>query len=98
MEAAFKAVIMAEWQNMPEAFRVLFAQHRYDLRQLTDSEARKRFNPIYDDALRRIAQGEQIKMQEHVQIENPSGVVHSKKYSGPKGSEAIQAMLKGIKS
>lgn len=96
-DASFKAVIMAEWQNMPESFRVLFAQHRYELRQLTDSEARKRFKPIYDDALRRIAQGEQIKMQEHVQIENPSGTVHGRnKYNGPKGSDAIKEMLKGL--
>ena len=96
-ESSFKAVIMAEWQNMPESFRVLFAQHRYELRQLTDTDARKRFKPIYDDALRRIAQGEQFKIQERVQIENPSGTVHGRnKYNGPKGSDAIKEMLKGL--
>jgi hypothetical protein len=98
LNEAFKALIMGEWQNMPEAFRVLFASHRYELRQLSDTESRKRFKPIYDDAVRRIAQGEQIKMQKHVQIENPSGVVHSKKYNGPKGSEAIEVMLGWFKS
>lgn len=96
-DLAYKALIMAEWGNMPESFRVLFSQHRYELRQLSDAESRKRFKPVYDDAVRRIAQGEQIKIQERLKIENPSGTVHNKKYSGPTGSDAIKLMMRGLK-
>lgn len=94
MDQAFMALIMAEWQSMPEAFRVLFAKHRYDLRQLSDAEARKRFKPIYDDAVRRIAAGEEIKMRESVKLENPSGTTHTKRHSGPTGNEALANLKK----
>lgn len=93
-EAAFRALIMAEWQNMPEAFRVLFAQHRYDLRQRSDAEARKLFRPIYEDAIKRISQGEEIKLAERIKLENPSGTTHTNRFKGPTGNEAMKSIKK----
>lgn len=96
-DQAFKALIMAEWQNMPESFRVLFTQHRFNLRQLSDTEARSRFKPIYDDAVRRIAAGEEFKIEQRDQLYGPSGTVKRERYNGPKGSDAIKLMMKGLK-
>lgn len=89
MEAAFRAVIMAEWHKMPEAFRVLFAHHRYDLRIRSDAEARKLFKPIYDDAIKRISKGEKIKLSERIAIESYSGTTHTKRHKQPSGNEAM---------
>ena len=96
-DESFRALIMAEWSNMPEAFRVLFTEHRFSLRQLTDTEARKRFKPIYDDAVKRIAAGEKFKIQKREQLYGPSGTTRKERYDGPKGSEAIKLMMKGLK-
>ena len=90
----FKAVIMAEWQNMPEAFRVLFAQHRYALRQRSDAEARKLFAPIYQDAIKRISQGEEIKLAECIKLESSSGTTHTRRHDGPTGNEAMSLLKK----
>jgi hypothetical protein len=91
-EATYRALILAQWNMMPEAFRVLFAQHRFDLRQLAESEARKRFKPIYENAVRRIAAGEVFKIQERPQIENPSGTTHTKKF----GRDQVRTVMNDL--
>lgn len=96
-DESFRALIMAEWHKMPESFRVLFTQHRFNLRQLSDTEARNRFKPIYDDAVRRIAAGEEFKIEQRDQLYGPSGTVKRERYNGPKGSDAIKLMMKGLK-
>ena len=93
LETAFNAVIFARWAEVPEAMQVLFAKHRYDLKQLSSTEAMKRFKPIYDDAVKRILAGEEIKKQERARLDNPSGTTHTKKYNGPTGNEALSNLL-----
>ena len=92
-DEAFSAVIFAKWADVPEAMQVLFSQHRYDLKQLSDTEARKRFKPIYEDAIKRILAGEEIKKQERARLENPSGTTHTKTHNGPTGNEALSNLL-----
>lgn len=95
-EQSFKAVILAEWAVLPEAFKVIFAPHRYSLRQLSAIEAFKQFKPIYEDAVRRLADGEVIKMPERPLIEMQKPKISAVHKNGLKGSEAIKHLLNGI--
>lgn len=92
-DEAFNAVIFAKWSEVPEAMQVLFSQHRYDLKQLSSTGARKAFKPIYEDAIKRILAGEEIKKQERTRLANPSGTTHTKKHNGPTGNEALSNLL-----
>ena len=93
-EVSLKAVILKEWHKLPEAFRVLFAQHRYDLKIRSDAEAKKYFKPFYEDAIKRISQGEEIKMRESIKLESKSGTTHTRHINGPTGNEAMAQLKK----
>lgn len=94
MQDSYLSLVLGEWHKMPEAFRVLFVQHRYQLRNMTDTAGRAFFKPIYEDAIKRIAAGEQIKIQKREMLDNPSGLTKSKKVDGPTGKEAMKILLK----
>lgn len=93
IDTSFTAMIFGRWGQLPEAFQVVFAQHRYDLRQLSDEAARKRFKSIYESTVDRIAKGEVIKKPEVDMIEVDSGTTHTGKVKGPTGNKALQGLL-----
>jgi len=103
-EEAYKAVIFSAWGRLPVAFRVLFSDHAFNLRKLSEAEARKAFKPIYDDAVQRIARGEKFSLPNHYEIEyqprpNPSGVVHARRKRGNLkaiGNQTMSELLKGL--
>jgi hypothetical protein len=93
LEASFTAMIFGRWGQLPEAFQVVFADHRYRLRQLSEEAARKQFKPIYENTVERIAKGEVIKKPERTLISSDSGTVHAKKHNGPVGNAAMKGLL-----
>lgn len=92
-ETSFKATIFGKWGALPEAFQVVFGEHRYDLRKLSEDAARKRFKKIYDSTVKRIAGGEIIRKPEVPQLASPSVTVHTRRQCGPTGKEAMQGLL-----
>lgn len=102
-EEAYHAVIFSSWTKMPAAFRVLFADHAFNLRKLSASDSRKSFKPLYDDAVARVARGEKFTLPNNLHIapqpsSNPSGVVHAKRRGNLKevGNQAMANLLKGL--
>ena len=103
-EEAYNSVIFSAWSKLPTAFRVLFADHAFNLRKLPASEAKKTFKSLYDDAVQRVASGETFSLPNSPEIEyqprgNPSGVVHAKFKRGDLkeiGNQAMSELLKGL--
>lgn len=93
ISTSFTAMIFGRWGQLPEAFQVVFGEHRYSLRQLSEEAARKRFKDIYEDTVDRIAKGEVIKKPERPMITESSGTVHTKKHNGPTGNAAMKNLL-----
>lgn len=88
----FMALILARWGEMPEQLRIALSPYRYELRQLTEANARKRFKEIYRDVVEKIARGVIFEKPNVPQIASPSGTVHTKN-NGLSGQEALNSLL-----
>ena len=64
----YRAVIFSSWGALPESFKVLFTKHAFSLKQMNESDALRMFKPIYEDAIKRIAGGEILKIPDTVRI------------------------------
>ena len=92
LEAAYQDLIHGRWGNMPIAFRVVFSSQRYNLRDMNEVQARKKFTILYRETVQRIANGEKFEIPERPAIASPSGTTHTK-INGPTGNEAMRNLL-----
>ena len=93
LQESYQDLILGRWSKMPTPFRVAFADHRYRLRQMSESEAFKKFTELYKNTVQRIASGEVFEIKKRVEIEhNPSGTTHANN-NGLTGKAALKSIL-----
>jgi hypothetical protein len=93
LETAYQQMIHGQWSRMPDAFRIVFGEHRYVISRMPEDQARKKFTELYKNTVQRIANGEVFEIKKRVEIEhNPSGTTHANN-NGLTGKAALKSIL-----